>query len=87
MNRKLILAILAFGLFSLSVYGQTKPEEDPAAKQLVLQLKASLDAVNDPAVVKTNAKYAKNLYDAFIAEGFTKEEALELVKASLSGKK
>jgi isopentenyl diphosphate isomerase/L-lactate dehydrogenase-like FMN-dependent dehydrogenase len=87
MNRKLILTILAFGLFSLPVYSQTKPEESSAAKQLVSQLKASLDAVNDPAVVKAHAKYVRNLYDAFIAEGFTKEDALELVKASLSGKK
>lgn len=88
MKKKLIVAILVISVFSVPGYGQTnKPEENPAAKQLALQLKSSLDAVNDPAVVKASAKYIKNLYGALIAEGFTKEEALELVKASLSGKK
>jgi hypothetical protein len=57
------------------------------AKALSSQLKASLEVMSDPEIIKANAKYIKTLYDALIAEGFTKEQSLKLVTASLSSKK
>lgn len=55
--------------------------------QLSYQLKSSIKVMNDPEVIKAQAKHAKSLYEAFIAEGFTKEQSLELVKVSISNKK
>lgn len=46
-----------------------------------------MKVMNDPKIIKANAKYIKSSYDALIAEGFTKEQALQLVAASLARKK
>lgn len=43
------------------------------------QLHAALEIMNDPELIKANARYMKNLYDALIDEGFSKEQALKLV--------
>jgi hypothetical protein len=43
--------------------------------------------MNDPKLIKANAKYIRSLYNALVDEGFTKEQALKLVSASLSSKK
>jgi hypothetical protein len=49
------------------------------AEVLSKQLHAALEIMNDPDLIKANAKYMKNLYDALIDEGFSKEQALKLV--------
>jgi hypothetical protein len=46
-----------------------------------------MKVMNDPKLIKFSAKYAKNLYDAFLAEGFTKEQSMQLVIASIANKK
>ena len=43
------------------------------------QLHAALEVMNDPDLIKANARYMKNLYDALIDEGFNQEQALKLV--------
>ncbi len=55
--------------------------------QASYQLKSTIKVLNDPEIIKGQAKYAKSLYDAFLAEGFTKEQSLELVKVSIENKK
>ena len=85
MNRKLSTVVLLAGFIAFS--GQVLAKKDPMTEMLTKQLKASLAVMNDPEIIKANAKYIRNLYDALIAEGFSKEQALQLVSASISSKK
>ena len=91
MTKKGILVLIAALSFShVSIANQfAKPNAayDQLAEQLAKQLQASMKVMNDPKIIKANAKYIKSLYDALIAEGFTKEQALQLVAASLASKK
>jgi len=41
-----------------------------------------LKAVMSPEMIKTLASLYKKLYDAYLAEGFTPEQAMELLKMS-----
>lgn len=59
---------------------------DSLSEKLSQELKASLKVMNDPDIIKANAKYIRGLYNALIEQGFSKEEALTLVAASLSGR-
>lgn len=43
--------------------------------------------VNPAALAKKSAESAKQLYDAYINAGFTKEQAFELIKGILTVKK
>ncbi len=40
-----------------------------------------LDIYSDPTVAEKEATYAKNLYDALLKKGFSKEEAINIVVA------
>lgn len=60
---------------------------DSLSDKLADQLKATLKVMNDPEIVEANAKYIRSLYEALIKQGFTKDEALQLVSASLSAQK
>ena len=85
MYRKLSIVVF---LSSFIVFNaQAEVKKNPMTEMLTKQLKASLTVMNDPEIIKDNAKYIRNLYNALIAEGFTKEQALQLVSASLSNKK
>ncbi len=46
-----------------------------------------MKVMNNPKLIKANAKYIKSLYEALVEEGFTKEQALQLVAATLASKK
>ena len=99
MFKKFTFTILMLALSSSSAFGDTKKPNEISAptdiqkqvdEMLVdfsYQLKSTVKVMNDPELIKAQAKYAKNLYEAFIAEGFSKEQALELVKVSIEGKK
>lgn len=91
MNKKSILILISALFFSHASFANqfNKPNAayDQLAEQLAKQLQASMKVMNDPKIIKANAKYIKSLYDALIAEGFTKEQALQLVAASLTSKK
>lgn len=41
--------------------------------------------LTNSGILAEMAKWHKTLYDAYIKEGFTRKEALELVKGSLPG--
>ena len=83
MYKKSFGFLLALTLFSSTSHASDTTEYDNMAKQLSLQLQASMKVMNDPKLIKSSAKYAKNLYDAFLAEGFTKEQSMQLVIASM----
>ncbi len=99
MFKKLTFAIAIFALTSSAAFGEQKKSNeiypspdihkqvDDMLAQFSYQLKSTVKVMNDPELIKAQAKYAKNLYEAFIAEGFSKEQALELVKVSIEGKK
>jgi len=61
----------------LTVSKDTKYNLD--TEVLFKQLHATLEVMNDPDLIKANARYMKNLYDALINEGFNQEQALKLV--------
>lgn len=87
MYKKSFGVLLAITLFSSAAHASDKAQYDNMAKQLSMQLQTSMKVVNDPKLIKSSAKYAKNLYDAFLAEGFTKEQSMQLVIASIASKK
>ncbi len=64
---------------------EMKKELDEMLVQFSYVQKESLKTLNSPELIKAQAKYAKSLYDAFIVEGFSKDQALELVKVQLEG--
>ena len=74
-------------MFSSRSFASTYDQYDQMAQQLSKQLEVSMKVMNDPKLIKANAKYIKSLYDALVEEGFTKEQALQLVAATLASKK
>ena len=61
-------------------YKQNKTEQ--LTKQLSEQFIVSMSVMNNPKLIKMQANYARNLYSAYIEEGFSKEEALQLTMSS-----
>ena len=56
---------------------QRSPEEMKALMQVML--KARIEVYASPDITETLSKFYRNLYQALIASGFTKEEALQIV--------
>ena len=87
MNIKILGTLLLPLFVSYNAFATSDDQYDQVAKMLSKQAHASIKVMNDPELIKANAKYIKALYDALIEEGFNKDQALELVAASLAGKK
>ena len=87
MNKKILGTLLLTLFFSSNSFATDVDQYDKMAQMLSKQLHASLKVMNDPELIKENANYIKNLYDALIEEGFNKEQALKLVAATLASKK
>ena len=86
--KKIILgSLIITAMFSSRSFANTYDQYDQMAQQLSKQLEVSMKVMNDPKLIKANAKYIKSLYDALVDEGFTKEQALQLVAATLASKK
>lgn len=79
--------LISITLFSNVVYADGNAQYENMAKQLSLQLQASLKVMNDPKILKLSAAHTRNLYNAYIAEGFSKDQAMQLVIASIASKK
>jgi hypothetical protein len=60
-------------------------EDDTVFRRLSSQfsdlLHASGAALSDPKVAAYHAAYAKNLFDALVAHGFTSQDAVGIVRA------
>ena len=85
--KKSSVILLTITLFSSTANANDQNQYDNMAKNLSMQLQTSMKVINDPKLIKSSAKYARNLYNAFIAEGFSKEQSMQLVIASIAVKK
>ena len=87
MYKKLFSILFAATIFSSPVKANNQAISENMVRQLSQQLEVSMKVMNDPKLIKANAKYIRSLYNALIEEGFNKEQAMQLVSASLSSKK
>ena len=87
MYKKSVGVLFALSLFANASYANDDIKYENMANQLSKQLQVSMKVVSNPELIKSNAKYIRSLYDALIKEGFTKEQAIQLVSATLSSKK
>ena len=72
-------------LASSSANAQQKQAfDDMLTRQLHQELTATLSVQQDPDIVKAQAKAIRALYQALVEEGFTQDQALTLVAATLS---
>ncbi len=87
MNKRTIFGlVMAFGfVFAAVAEPRSTFLNDTLAEQLADQMSATLKVKNDPEMIEAHATYIRNLYQALIKQGFTKDEALKLVAASLTG--
>ena len=81
--------IVVVGIFSFDqVFASETKQMNIQMKNLIsmqkTQLEAMLEMMEDPKILKAQARYFKKLYDALIAEGFNKEQAIKIVSASAS---
>lgn len=81
----LVLLFLLVGISQVNADPRSSFLNDTLADQLADQLSATLKVKNDPEMVEAHAKYIRSLYQALIKQGFTKDEALTLVSATLAG--
>ena len=89
MKRTFKSFILVVGIFSFTHSLASEPTQmDNMMKNLMsqqrVQMEALLEMMADPKMLKAQARYYKKLYDALIAEGFSQEQAIQIVSASAS---
>ena len=87
---RLNIRSLLMSLVIVSTYSSGVTEQDfvydSLSRQLSEEMKSNLAVMNDPQIVEAQAKYIRSLYQALIKQGFSKDEALTLVAASLQSK-
>lgn len=74
--------ILCLSLLAFLAEAADKPRNPyPTGPNLILEQAFGnrLEAMAEPAVAESEAKYLRNLYKALIAQGFSAEEAFEIV--------
>lgn len=87
MRLVLLMSIISSAsLFVSPVGAQQKKFDDMLTQQRHQELTATLTVQQDPDIVKGRAKAIRALYEALLKEGFSKEESLVLVSATLSGR-
>mgnify|MGYP000067764444 CR=1 FL=1 len=86
MKTMIFSSLIITTLFSGSSFANNDAQYEQMALQLSKQLETSMKVMSNPKLIKANAKYIKNLYDALVEEGFTKEQAIQLVAATLTSK-
>lgn len=62
------------------------PSAGPNMNMLVPMLKAQLQALGDPELLETQAKYFRELYLSLKKQGFTEEQAMQIVVALASSR-
>lgn len=86
MKKKIFISVL---MVICATCAQANPNflNDSLSEQIADKIKAGLKVKNDPEIIEAQAQYIKSFYDALVKQGFSKEDALKLVAASLSGEK
>lgn len=71
----------AFSLYSATPQQQGNPQMSPSQMKEYMEtmFKSMLQAFSSPEMAQAQAKYYRNLYDALVKNGFSKEEALQIV--------
>lgn len=87
MNKTIFISALFVLTFGSCAHANPNFLNDSLSEQIADQIKVRLKVKNDPEVIEAQATYIKSFYDALVKQGFTKEEALKLVAASLSSNK
>ena len=90
----LLLGILiAFPIYLFSQEGNAPPQQSEKMKKMFNAMsplygkmaqnaaKTKLNILEDPNTATKIAIFTKNLYDALVEQGFSKNEALEIVKS------
>lgn len=78
-----LTAICLFGASSVFAQQVGNPLDFVNA-QLAEQLKNQMRAMSDPELIKAQAEYQRKYYLALIEQGFSKEEAFEIIVAMAS---
>jgi hypothetical protein len=83
-NKTIFISAVLLMTFGACAHANPNFLNDSLSAQIADQIKAGLKVKNDPEIIEAQATYIKSFYDALVKQGFTKEQALELVAASLS---
>lgn len=89
---KYIASIISFSMciFTGNVHAQSQmpppPSAGPNMNILVPMLKAQLDALSNPELLDAQAKYFRALYLSLKEQGFTDEQAMQIVVAMASSR-
>ena len=86
MKIKMRSTILILMIFSAPAVNANKALMNNMVKQMSAQLKtqmeANLEMMSDPKLLKASAKYVRKYYEALIEEGFSEEQAMQIVAGS-----
>lgn len=66
---------------------QEKSEQEQAKELVKSMINIFLDILGDKAMAQKIAKAAKNLFDSLVAEGFSKQEAIQILLSLNNQKK
>ena len=86
MFKSLLVSLLLLSFTAIGSESKEPPLATQLQQQLDQQLQLAINAMNDPKIIEAKAQFARNLYEALLKKGFTKEQALVLVSGSLSSK-
>ncbi|MBB5213239.1 hypothetical protein [Microbulbifer hydrolyticus] len=85
-----IFMALGLCLFMVNASGQSQVSPNPNASSnmnmLVPIIKAQLEALGNPELLKAQAKYFRELYLSLKKQGFTEEQAMQIVVALASSR-
>jgi len=87
MQRRLITFVVLCNFIIGHVHAQQmikRPEANFLNEQLSAQLLNQTMALSDPSLIKAQAELLRKHYDALLAAGFNKDEALKIVIAIAS---
>ncbi|MFT4942156.1 MAG: hypothetical protein ACI88A_005230 [Paraglaciecola sp.] len=85
MRSKTLLSLALLGSLLIGAHSVSAEQVDNPLdflnSQLTEQLKNQTRALSDPELIKARAAYHRNFYLALIEQGFSKEEALNIIVA------
>ncbi|SEA12963.1 hypothetical protein [Microbulbifer marinus] len=90
MNNLATIVSIVLCLFVGNAYAQSQmpapTSAGPNMNMLVPMLKAQLEALGNPELLEAQAKYFRELYLSLKKQGFTEEQAMQIVVALASSR-